>query len=77
MAEAIAAVKLGSFVKEEAICWTKNCWKIGDSTSWMDFLALSYSPLGSTKSRVTVGVEDLMDDEMGGDPRLEPNDNSA
>ena len=62
MAAASAAVKLGSLVKEEAICWTKNCWRGGDSTSWMELLAL-HNP-GWIKSRVTVGAEDLMDDDM-------------
>lgn len=28
MAAARAVVKLGSFVKEEAICWTNSCWKL-------------------------------------------------
>lgn len=47
MAVASAVVKLGSLVKEVAICWTKNCWI-------EDFCALSTNP-DLTKSSVTVG----------------------
>lgn len=33
MAVASAALKLGSLVKEEAICWTKNCGKLSDENN--------------------------------------------
>lgn len=62
MAAASVSVNLGSLVKEEAICWIKNCWKAGESACWIEFLALSLNP-DWIKSSVTVGHdEDLMDE---------------
>ena len=82
MAAARAAVKLGSLVKEEAICSTKNCWTTGfPLTSWTEFLAVLLANPGWIKSRVTVGRGETMEaglrTEAGVAARLKPNDTST
>lgn len=50
MAAASADAKLGSLVKEEAICWTKNCWKAGGAPSisrGLRLLFLSHEKVGT------------------------------
>lgn len=65
MAAARAAVKLGSLVKEEAICSTKNCWTPGfSSTSWTEFVAVLLGNPGWIKSRVTVEREGTVEVEL-------------
>lgn len=70
MAAASAAVKLGSFVKEDAICSTKYCLTSGDSILDLEFLASSVLDLDFVRSRVTVGPDELSEAEQGTEPRV-------
>ena len=67
MAAAKAAVKLGSFVKEEAICSTKICRTSVESTlAGFALLAVSLAQaFGFVKSRVMLGVDDTTEVENG------------
>lgn len=80
IAAASAAVKLGSFVKEDAICSTKNCLTSGESILGFDCLA-SVLDFGLVKSRVRAGPDELGGTEEGGElrvtERLEPDVASA
>jgi len=72
MAATRAALKLGSFVKEVAICSTKVWGTSGESILGFIFLE-SLLDLDFVQSRVTVGAEEL----RGAEPttviqRLEP-----
>lgn len=71
MAAAIAAVKLGSFVKEEAICSTRNCLTSGESIRGFDCLA-SVLPLGLdfVRSRATLDPDEPREAEAGSAPRV-------
>nr|GMC71367.1 hypothetical protein Iba_chr03bCG2090 [Ipomoea batatas] len=66
MAAARAALKLGSFVKDEAICSIKNWWKSGLSAGAGNTLAAAAVMgndglgLGSVKSRVMVGPAEVL-----------------
>ena len=59
MAAANAAVKLGSFVNDEAICSTKNCRTSGESILGAGFAVLVslLLDLGFVKSRVMLGED--------------------
>ena len=78
MAAARAAVKLGSFVKEEAICSTKNCLTSGESILGFDCLAISLLGFAFIKSRAVrvVVPAELRGSEQGTEPmvtqRFEP-----
>ena len=70
-------MKLGSFVKEEAICSTKNCRTSGESVLAGFALLVSLPDLGFVKSRVMLGPdEDKEFVEQGTEPsamqRFEP-----
>lgn len=67
IAAARAVVKLGSFVKEEAICSIKKCRSSGESTLGCELLT-SVSSSGFIKSRVTVGPDELREAERGTEP---------
>lgn len=70
MAWASAAVKLGSLVKEDAICSTKNCPTSGESVLGFDCLA-SLLVLDFAKSRVTLGPDGRREAEAPGcEPRV-------
>ena len=69
MAAASAVVKLGSFVKEDAICSTKYCLTSGESIFGLEFLASSLD-LDFVRSRVMVGPDDLSEAEQGTEPRV-------
>lgn len=75
MAAANAAVNLGSFVNEEAICSTNNCRASGVSTPGFELLA-SVLDLDFVRSRVMVGPDEQRVAEQGTEPmvkfRLEP-----
>ena len=65
MAATSAALKLGSLVKEVAICSTKICGTSGESI--LGFICLgSLLDLDFVKSRVSVGAEQLREAEHGG-----------
>lgn len=72
MAATSASLKLGSVVKEVAICSTKTCGTLGECESTLGFVLLeSLLPLDFVRSRVTsVGVEELRDPEQGTEPRV-------
>lgn len=74
MAAAMLAVKLGSFVSEEAICSTKYRWNSGESIFLIEFLALSAFCFGFVRSSAAVAPDELT--EVGVLPsitqRLEP-----
>jgi len=69
MAATSAALKLGSLVKEVAICSTKTCGTSGDSVLGLVFLD-SLLDLDFVQSRVAVGGEELRDAEHGTEPRV-------
>lgn len=69
MAATSAALKLGSLVKEVAICSTKTCGTSGESILGIVFLD-SLLDLDFVQSRVTVGAEVPRDAEQGTDPRV-------
>ena len=70
-----AAVKLGSFVNEEAICSTKNFWASGVSVLGFELLS-SMLDLGFVRSRVMVGPDEAREAVQGTEPsvrlRFEP-----
>jgi len=70
MAAASAAVKLGSFVKDEAICSTKNCLISGESILGFDGLMSLVLDLDFVNSRVSVGPDELREAEQGSDARV-------
>jgi len=71
MAATSAALKLGSVVKEVAICSTKTCCTLGESTLVFVLLESLLLPLDLVKSRVTsVGVAVLRDAEQGNEARV-------
>lgn len=79
MAAASAAVKLGSFVKEEAICSTKKCRTSGESIFGFEaFASTILLDLCFVKSRVMLGPDVPREVEQGTEPsvvvmqRLEP-----
>ena len=67
MAATSAALKLGSLVKEVAICSTNTWGTSGESTFGFMFLESSLH-LDFVKSRVTVGAEEFRDAEQGTEP---------
>lgn len=71
IAAARAAVKLGSFVRELAICSTKNLWNSGDSGFGRAVLG-SAMGLVFVMSSVSVGPDDLSVVEQGTEPRVMP-----
>lgn len=76
MAAASAAVKLGSLVKEEAICSTKNFLTSGESILGFDdccFVSLLVD-LGFAKPRATFGPDKLREAEPGCEPRFTQRD---
>ncbi len=71
MAAASAAVKLGSFVKDEAICSTKNCLISGESILGFDCLAsLLVLDFDFVNSRVREGRDELREAEQGSEARV-------
>lgn len=70
MAAASAAVKLGSFVKEEAICSTKKCRTSGESILGFALLVsvILALDLGFVKSRVMLGPDEPRVVEQGTEP---------
>ena len=71
MAAASAAVKLGSFVKEEAICSTKKCRTSGESILGFAVLAsIILLDVGLVKSRVTLGPDERRLVEQGTEPSV-------
>lgn len=80
MAAARAAVKLGSFVRDEAICSTRNLWISGDSVLGFEAVLLllllllllligeSMGDFDLVRSRVMVGPDELSEVEQGTDP---------
>lgn len=81
MAAASAFVKLGSLVKEEAICSTKNFRTSGVSVLGFGLLVSEVLDLDFVKSRVMVGPDEPREVEQGTDPkvmqRFEPGDASS
>lgn len=69
MAAASAFVKSGSFVKEEAICSTKNFRTSGVSVL-VFILLVSALDLDLVKSRVMVGPDEAREVEQGTDPKV-------
>lgn len=79
MAAARAAVKLGSFVKEEAICSTKKCLTSGESILGFDCLAISllgFALIVKSRAVRAVVAAELRGAEEGSEPmvtqRFEP-----
>lgn len=71
MAEARADLKVGSFVREQAICSARNRWRSGDSIFGCGGVVLfSFSGLESVRSRVMAGPNELREAEQGTEPRL-------
>lgn len=68
MAAASAAVKVGSFVREEAICSTRSRWNSGDSVFGRGRALFSFAGLDFVRSRVM--VEELSVVERGTGPRF-------
>lgn len=60
MAAAIADVKAGSLVKDDAICWIKNFGSASASVCMKELVAASWIP-----SRIIAGEEDFSDGEVG------------
>lgn len=76
-------MKLGSFVRDEAICSTRNLWISGDSVLGFEVVLLllllvtavvvlllgaSMGDFDLVRSRVMVGPEELSEVEQGTDP---------
>lgn len=68
MAAASAALKLGSFVKEDAICSIRKCWNCGDDSKFLGLLQefppppcswFILSAFGFVRSNVIVGPFEL------------------
>lgn len=77
MAAASADVKVGSFVRDEAICSTRNLWNSGDSVFGRVGVFISLADLDFVRSTVTVGLNELTEVEQGTEPsgvmqRLDP-----
>lgn len=59
MAAAIAALKLGSLVKDVAICSTKNCCNTGGLTFFLFAFTFTSFSFGLVRSRVMVCEDKL------------------
>lgn len=70
MAAASAAVKLGSFVSDEAICSIKNCRISGESIPGFDILESILLDLDFVRSRVMVGPAEAREAEQGTEPSV-------